>query len=182
MPFPAIDTPAGVAARLQLGPWQEELTACVEQLCCTSKLRDLMRRLPRMEGTLKRRTADACDGCTYLDSSSYSRVLQQLLTVYSHAMRLVNKQSEEQAASDALLLTAQAIKDVGIKAEYIISTASKAEPSRQQLVVTCVGESGVSFGTTQQHVHSIWLAGGRILSSRQTSNEAFCAMLLLCSI
>jgi hypothetical protein len=59
-------------------------------------------------------------------------------------MRLVKKQPDEQAASDALLLTAEIIKDVGLSAEYLISTASNDQPARQQLVVTCVGESGVS--------------------------------------
>jgi hypothetical protein len=130
MHFPSIDTHEGVAARLNLGRWQEDLTACVDQLCFTSKLRDLMRHLARMEDTLKRRTADACCCCIYLDSSGYSRVLQQLLTAYSHAMRLVNTQLGDQAASDALLLTARAIKEIGESAEYMISTASNDQPAR----------------------------------------------------
>jgi hypothetical protein len=90
-----------------------------------------------------------------LDSSSYSRVLRQLLSAYSHAMRLVNRQSEEQAASDALLLTAQAIKDIGMNAVVFLATATNAQTARRQQVVTCVGESGVSFCTTaacQLHV------------------------------
>jgi hypothetical protein len=60
-------------------------------------------------------------------------------------MRLVNKHSEEQAASDALLSTAQTVKAIGVAAADIISTTTTAQPSRQQLVVTCVGESGVSL-------------------------------------
>jgi hypothetical protein len=139
---------SGVAAGQQLGRWQEELTACVEQLCSTSKLRDLMRRSARIDDTLTRcleSATTACSSSASLDSSIYSRVLQQLLTAYSHAMRLVNKHSEEQAASDALVSTAQTVKAIGVAAADIISTATTVQPSRQQLVVTCVGESGVSW-------------------------------------
>jgi hypothetical protein len=140
-----------LAAFQQAARWQDDLAACVEQLCATSKLRDLMRRLACMEDTLKRclkSATAACSSSASLDSSRYSRVLQQLLTAYSHAMRLVNKQSQEQAASDALLLTAETVKDIGLAAADIISTAYKAHPELQQLVVSCAGESGVSFYTT----------------------------------
>jgi hypothetical protein len=100
-----------------------------------------------MEDTLKRCLKSAIRACTssaFLDSSSYSTVLKQLLSAYSHAMRLVNRQSEEQAASDALLLTAQAVKDMGMAAVVFVATASNAQTARRQQVVTCVGESGVS--------------------------------------
>jgi hypothetical protein len=98
-----------------------------------------------MQNTLQRCLTFAKSACinnAALDDSIYSRVLQQLLTAYSHAMRLVNKHSEEQAASDALLPTA--IKEIALDADYIMSEAVTAQPARQQLVVTCIGESGVS--------------------------------------
>jgi hypothetical protein len=61
-------------------------------------------------------------------------------------MRLVNKQSEEQAASDALLLPAETIQDMGLAAAHMIAIARNAQPEQQQqLVVTCASESGVSF-------------------------------------
>jgi hypothetical protein len=75
----------------------------------------------------------------------------------------MNKQSREQAASDALLLTAEIVNNIGLAAAYIISTASSAQPARQQLVVTCVGESGVphsvsvcATAASQSHVAGFW--------------------------
>jgi hypothetical protein len=136
-----------LTARQKLGKWQLDLGVCVEQLCSTSKLRDLKRRLPRMDDILMHCLASAkvARSCrASLDDAGYSRVLQQLLTAYCHAMHLVKKQSEEQAASDLLLTTAERIKDIGLAADYTIATASNAQPARRQLVVTCVGESGVS--------------------------------------
>jgi hypothetical protein len=104
-----------------------------------------------------------CSSSSSFNSSRYSRVLQQLLTAYSHAMRLLNKQSQEQAASDALLLTADIVKDIGLAAEYMISTAADAQPARQQLVVTCVGESGMSFCTVAVcHTWQSQVAGCRL--------------------
>jgi hypothetical protein len=101
-------------ANVYLARCQDDLTACVQQLCSTSKLRDLTRRLARMEDTLELYLKCACNSSASLDSSSYSRVLRQLLTIYSHAMHLVIKRSDEQAVSDALLLTAHAIEGIGL--------------------------------------------------------------------
>jgi hypothetical protein len=80
-----------VEARLYRDRCQDDLAACVQQLCSTSKLRDLMRRLARMEDMVQRCLQSVCDSIASLDSSSYSRVLQQLLTAYSHAVRLNNQ-------------------------------------------------------------------------------------------